>query len=84
MPQAAHALPESSTKSRLDRSLSLFAEIQAGEGTTVVLMLVNALWISLLYLTYPRDAARMTATLEERRLLALSAAAPTVDPNPCR
>ena len=50
----------------------------------VVLMLVNAVWISRLYVSYPRDAARMTATLEERRLLALSAAAPTVDPNPCR
>lgn len=42
----------------------------------VVLMLVNAVWISLLYVTYPRDAARVTATLQDRRQLALTHGAP--------
>ena len=40
--QAAHPLPDSN-KSRLDRSLSLFADVRAGEGITVALMVVNIL-----------------------------------------
>src|SRR6187399_3277341 len=40
--QAAHPLTDSN-KSRLDRSLSLFADVRAGEGITVALMVVNIL-----------------------------------------
>ncbi|MET1006094.1 MAG: MFS transporter [Propionibacteriaceae bacterium] len=42
----------------------------------VVLMLVNAVWITLFYLTYPRDAARVTAVLDARRHTALLAPSP--------
>jgi uncharacterized protein YjeT (DUF2065 family) len=33
----------------------------------VILMFVNALVLGLLYLTYPRDARRVIATLDARR-----------------
>lgn len=46
----------------------------------VVLMLVNAAWISLLYLTYPRDAAEMATILENRRRLVSNATVSQVDP----
>src|SRR5436190_10275415 len=49
MCQAAHALPDVSHKSRLDRSLSLFADTRAGEGATVVLMLANILLLLCCY-----------------------------------
>src|SRR6476660_4500745 len=35
------ALPSANRKSALDRALSLFADVRAGEGVTAVLMLVN-------------------------------------------
>ena len=40
----------------------------------VVLMLVNAVVLGTLYLTYPRDVQRVENTLEKRRLEALAAA----------
>jgi MFS family permease len=40
--------------------------------TLVVLMLVNAAVLTSLYLTYPRDARRVTAELDRRRAVALS------------
>src|SRR4051812_32058480 len=49
MPEAANTLRESSNKSALDRSLSLFADIRAGEGATVVLMLANILLLLCCY-----------------------------------
>lgn len=37
----------------------------------VVLMVVNAAWLSLLHLTYPRDCERVTAVLDRRRAVAV-------------
>src|ERR1043166_9316186 len=42
MQHAAAAVP-SSTKSRLDRALSMFTDVRAGEGLTAILLLVNIL-----------------------------------------
>jgi predicted MFS family arabinose efflux permease len=39
----------------------------------VVLMLVNAAWLSILYATYPRDVRRVEETLQLRRVEALAA-----------
>jgi AAA family ATP:ADP antiporter len=41
MPRAAQALTPAPNKSPLDRTLSLFTDVRAGEGATAVLMLAN-------------------------------------------
>ena len=41
MPRVTHPTALRTDRSPLDRALSLFADVRAGEGTTVVLMLVN-------------------------------------------
>src|SRR3954469_4415201 len=38
-----------SQKSRLDRALSLFTDVRAGEGTTAVLMLINIFLLLICY-----------------------------------
>src|SRR5215510_9962697 len=42
-------LEAASPKSPLDRALSLFAEVRAGEGTTAVLMLINIFTLLVCY-----------------------------------
>jgi ATP:ADP antiporter, AAA family len=42
-------MPSTSEKSLIDRSLSLFADVRAGEGVTVVLMLVNIFLLLICY-----------------------------------
>jgi len=49
MPEAAHARSHAGDKSWLDRSLSLFATVRAGEGATALLMLVNIFLLLLCY-----------------------------------
>src|SRR5712671_6183927 len=49
MPDPALALQRSDGKSWLDRALSLFTEVRAGEGTTAVLMLVNIFLLLICY-----------------------------------
>src|SRR5438045_2621001 len=49
MRQAARTVPQILSKSRLDRSLSFFADTRAGEGATVVLMLANILLLLCCY-----------------------------------
>jgi len=41
MSDVAYVEPDAGGKSWLDRSLSLFADVRAGEGATAVLMLAN-------------------------------------------
>src|SRR3989440_10625605 len=41
--------PETSGKTWLDRALSLFTEVRAGEGTTVLLMLANIFLLLVCY-----------------------------------
>src|SRR6476620_5626848 len=43
------ALPSAARKSALDRTLSLFADVRAGEGMTAVLMLVNIFLLLICY-----------------------------------
>ena len=43
------ALPSAARKSALDRALSLFADVRAGEGMTAVLMLVNIFLLLICY-----------------------------------
>src|SRR6476660_1273209 len=43
------ALPSANRKSALDRALSLFADVRAGEGVTAVLMLVNVFLLLVCY-----------------------------------
>src|SRR5947208_8025215 len=43
MRQAARVFPQTLSKSRLDRSLSLFTDVRPGEGATAALMFVNIL-----------------------------------------
>jgi AAA family ATP:ADP antiporter len=43
------ALPPAAAKSRLDRALSLFTDVRAGEGATAVLMLVNIFLLLVCY-----------------------------------
>src|SRR5438045_4198941 len=43
MRQAARTVPQILSKSRLDRSLSFFTDVRAGEGATAALMFVNIL-----------------------------------------
>src|SRR6187401_894422 len=43
------ALPSAARKSALDRALSLFAEVRAGEGATAILMLVNIFLLLICY-----------------------------------
>src|SRR5580765_2137785 len=43
------ALPSAARKSALDRALSLFADVRAGEGLTAVLMLVNIFLLLICY-----------------------------------
>jgi ATP:ADP antiporter, AAA family len=49
MPDPALALPRSDGKSWLDRALSPFTEVRAGEGATAVLMLVNIFLLLICY-----------------------------------
>src|SRR5580765_4056014 len=42
-------LPSATRKSALDRALSLFADVRAGEGMTAVLMLVNVFLLLICY-----------------------------------
>src|SRR6478736_4578665 len=47
--RAAHTLTQNPETSRLDRALSLFTEIRAGEGATAVLMLANIFLLLVCY-----------------------------------
>src|SRR6476659_2998336 len=47
--RAAHTLIQNPETSRLDRALSLFTEIRAGEGATAVLMLANIFLLLVCY-----------------------------------
>src|SRR6476659_7721182 len=47
--RAAHTLIQNPETSRLDRALSLFTEIRAGEGATAVLMLANIFLLLICY-----------------------------------
>ena len=49
MPDAALALQPSNGKSSLDRVLSIFTDVHAGEGATAVLMLVNIFLLLMCY-----------------------------------
>src|SRR6185369_11160447 len=49
MPETDSPLPGADGKSALDRALSLFTDVRAGEGVTALLMLVN---IFLLLISY--------------------------------
>jgi ATP:ADP antiporter, AAA family len=49
MPDAALTLQKSNGKSWLDRTLSLFTEVHAGEGATAALMLVNIFLLLICY-----------------------------------
>jgi ATP:ADP antiporter, AAA family len=46
---AAYAVPRPDGKSWLDRTLSLFTEVRAGEGATAVLMLINIFLLLICY-----------------------------------
>src|SRR5919109_2476321 len=49
MPDATHSEAGSAGKSWLDRSLSAFADVRAGEGLTAVLMMVNIFLLLVCY-----------------------------------
>src|SRR3954465_7773260 len=49
MPGLASTLNRRSEKSTLDRALSLFADVHAGEGATAVLMLLNIFLLLVCY-----------------------------------
>lgn len=49
MPGTPDTLPSPFAKSRLDRALSLFTEVRAGEGATAALMLVNIFLLLVCY-----------------------------------
>ena len=49
MPEAAPLLPGADGKSWLDRTLSLFTDVHAGEGATAALMMVNVFLLLICY-----------------------------------
>src|SRR5438445_9925031 len=49
MPAVAYKTPTRDEKSRLDRALSLFTDVRAGEGATAALMLLNVFLLLICY-----------------------------------
>jgi AAA family ATP:ADP antiporter len=49
MPQAADAAPSAGEKTWLDRALSLFTEVRAGEGASALLLAANVFWLLAFY-----------------------------------
>src|SRR5947207_530761 len=48
-PEYAYALPQPEVNSWLDRSLSIFTDVRAGEGATALLMLLNIFLLLICY-----------------------------------
>ena len=49
MPALTNALPRTAEKTWLDRALSIFTDVRAGEGATALLMLVNIFLLLVCY-----------------------------------
>ena len=49
MPQAVDAAPTAGDRTWLDRALSVFTEVRAGEGASALLLALNVFWLLAFY-----------------------------------